>query len=418
MAIIYRINNSDDTDKQVPSKAYVDSIAKQILDVIVEHNNNSSAHDSLIKIKNYSVDTKSCTVEDFPSLVSDEPQEITPEDIKTDANNGFISQATLMSLKEKPTLLEVKQMVNNAKEDVASTMQSRFDEMLNAQDAMEKIKILINAIKEDSTLNSLLQSIADKTDNSIFEEHIKDEMHLTSNDRKALNVLIQLSRLGFADWNATADDINFIQNKPTKLPADGGNADSVGGYTADKLINKSSSDLVIGIDNGRYSPSQVDLLIESDYSNLTEVAEFISNKFCGKIDLRPGYYPFKALTICYDRSVKDYDTIITGAGNNTVIHNCENFIVNQRVKLKEICFESSDVHIGSNCNIEGCEFSDCNIYLEASVSTTITNCYFKDCTFIFIANCTSNIISYNRLLNVQGFKYIGKNNIIANNITL
>jgi parallel beta-helix repeat protein len=92
--------------------------------------------------------------------------------------------------------------------------------------------------------------------------------------------------------------------------------------------------------------------------------------------------------------------------------------VNQRVKLKEICFESSDVHIGSNCNIEGCEFSDCNIYLEASVSTTITNCYFKDCTFIFIANCTSNIISYNRLLNVQGFKYIGKNNIIANNITL
>jgi hypothetical protein len=91
MAIIYRINNSDDTDKQVPSKAYVDSIAKQILDVIVEHNNNSSAHDSLIKIKNYSVDTKSCTVEDFPSLVSDEPQEITPEDIKTDANNGFIS---------------------------------------------------------------------------------------------------------------------------------------------------------------------------------------------------------------------------------------------------------------------------------------------------------------------------------------
>lgn len=417
MAIVYKLVNSDDPNKEIPSKAYVDHMIKQMCDALIYHNNSSGSHDSLNKMTSCDIDTKSYTTKQLPSAEPINTQPINAEDIKTDANNAFISQTTLMSLKERPTLLETKQLINSAKEDITKTMHSRFDALLNAPDAMEKVKVLIGILKEDKTLSALMQSIADRTNNAEFIGHVSSELHLSNNDRKALNVLIKLCNMGFADWEADENSVNYIKNKPESLPANGGNADTVGNYSVKKLINKSPVDLIIGDSNGSYDKDVVDHCLAIDYSNLKNIIDLIQNNSGGKIVLRKGIYYFKQLRICDGRKENDYDIILVGEGCNTIISNTE-VTINNNVKIRDIEFETSNVHIGSRCEIDKCNFKLCTIFLEASMSTSIMNSNFKDCTFIYVAKCSYNFIIYNRFENTTGVQYYGLNNVIHNNITI
>lgn len=415
MAKVYSINSVDTKDAKqlIPSKEYVDNIAKQLEDKLISHiNNSTNPHDTLSKIVSSGLDT-SYTAEKMP--VEEKRSKITLEDIPTNSENGFVSQATLMSLKERPTLLEVRKLIDDARESISVSIQNRFDEMLNMEDCMDKIKTLISIIREDDTLGNIMKVLTEKTDRDKFVEHVASELHLTNPDRKALNVLVQMCTLGFADWNAKPTDPNYIKNKPESLPANGGNADTVKNYPVEKLINKSPVDLIIGDENGSYDKDKVDHYIKIDYSNIEDIINLIQNNHGGKIVLRKAIYMFKELRICDGRKENDYDIILIGEGNNTIISHTD-ITVNNNVKIRDVSFEDSNLHIGSNCEFDNCKFNSCTIYLEGSVCSSIRNCNFKNCTMIYNGCCTGNIIVYNRFINHNGVQLLGKDNIVHNNL--
>lgn len=415
MAKVYSISSVDTKDAKqlIPSKEYVDNMAKQLEDMLISHiNNSTNPHDTLLKIVSSRLDT-SYKAEKMP--VEEKKSKITLEDIPTDSENGFVSQTTLMSLKERPTSLEVRKLIEDARESVSSSVQNRFDEMLNIEDSMDKIKTLINIIKEDDTLGNIMNVLSGKVDSDKFIEHVSSELHLSNTDRKALNVLVQMCTLGFADWNAEATDPNYIKNKPESLPANGGNADTVKNYPVEKLINKSPVDLIIGDENESYDTDEVDNYIKTDYSNIDEIVNLIQNNNGGKIILRKAVYIFKELKICDGRKESDYDIILIGEGNNSIISHTD-ITINNNVKIRDISFEDSNIHIGSNCELDNCKFNNCTIYLEGSVCSSIRNCNFTHCTMIYNGNCTGDIIVYNRFIDHNGVQLLGKDNIVHNNL--
>jgi hypothetical protein len=325
MAKIYSIdNNTDNTNYFIASKGYVDDLIKQLEDILIDHMNNyGSAHDPVNKVTTNSVNTTEYTVEKLDSSSNSTTSDtVKASDVVTDAENGFISQSTLMSLKQRPTSLEVSKQIDEARDAINNSVQERMDELLNTEYSMTKIKDLINIIKEDNLLEGLSYALSSKLPLDEFTKHINSAIHLDNNDRKALNVLIALTQYGsFADWNASENDYTFIKNKPNSLPANGGNADTVGGLDLKYLVNKQSSDLIIGIEG--YSEYKADIFINDDYSNIDDVKSAITDMLYGKIDLKSGVYVFDTLGVCYDRTEKSSDLIITGAGNSTVITSTE-----------------------------------------------------------------------------------------------
>lgn len=412
MDLIYDINGA-----KIASKDYVDYIGKQIIDYLTAHSNSSDSHD-LASRQRYKLDTSVSDASIAEIELGGAETTVSAKDIVTDANNAFISQAQLQALKEKPTMLEVKQMINSSKTDMSNAIKENMDTLMNTPDTMSKIKSLISILREDDTLTGLMNTLADKVNIGDFEAHKADDSyHIANNDRKALNALISLIGAGsFADWDAETGSLNCILNKPDTLPANGGNADTVGGHSADDL-NGRVYDLIIGAAGYGYEAIETDYLLNEDYSNISEIAYVLENTVKGLVMIRPGIYIFDELAICNSRTKSSYDLIIHGAGNGTNIHKT-NVTINQRVKLRDIYFDSSDVHIGSNCDVSDCEFSDCNVYFEGSVSSNIKNCYFKNCTFKYNANFTGNMVICNRYEGCTGTTFIGKNNIFRDNLTL
>lgn len=71
-----------------------------------------------------------------------------------------------------------------------------------------------------------------------------------------------ISGLPKADWNET-DEIkpSYIQNKPTSLPADGGNADTVNGHTVESDVPADLSTL-LGSISTNYNESIISLSVD------------------------------------------------------------------------------------------------------------------------------------------------------------
>ena len=71
-----------------------------------------------------------------------------------------------------------------------------------------------------------------------YNEHIEDNnIHLSSDNKRDISYLKKVLSSAYVDWNCNNDqDIHYIKNKPESLPANGGNADTVGGYSKSQLM--------------------------------------------------------------------------------------------------------------------------------------------------------------------------------------
>lgn len=424
MARTYKVKNlkTDNKDKirnkeyEVASKQYVDYVAKQICDIILEHINTANTHDGVHNINKINLDKTSETTK----LLIDENtsgNKIKAEDIETNANYRFISETMLHSLKNKPTIAQLNRLIEDSKVDIKNYLALRFDELLNLPLSMEKIKTLSNILKDEPTIDSIMEEFALRTRKEDFDSHVSSNLHVTNNDRKALNVLVDVANNAFADWNAGVDDTNYIKNKPTSLPANGGNADTISGFDVSYLLNKSTHDFIIGYSGANYHPESTNICLNSDLSNKNDVVKYIESITNGSIFIRAGLYKLDELSLFKDRSSKSLDVIITGCGSNSIISKT-NITINHNIKLRDLKFKDVNLHIGGNCEIQNCQFANSTIYLEGSSCSMIKNCRMNDSTVIYIAECTNNIITENYMINVNILPYLGNGNIILNNIII
>lgn len=305
------------------------------------------------------------------------------------------------------TKLELEFEVNKLREEFNDSINEAFIKLLNRKDAVKRIKDIDYAVNQTEGLNALIKLTSTKVDQEQLQDHINSLLHLTDDDKVALNILLNAIECGFADWNAGPKDPNYIKNKPEALPANGGNADTIEGHTAKELKNHQAYDVIIGIgvlcDN-------VDQLLPPDGSKNNDAAEVISKtdaKFSHSFMFRSGLYEFDTFTL------KSHS--LNGAPNNATIFKVKSMKLNSTT-IRDINFINSNIHINTNVSLSDCRFDCCNIYIDASYQSTIKNCLFNNCTIQFNGVCMYNIITENRFISSGKPIYYGGNNLIINNL--
>ena len=314
---------------------------------------------------------------------------------------------SLLNDNHEVTKIELENRINKLREEINELINNSFIRLLNKNDAVQRIKDIEYALNESEDLSPLIELIGTKATKEELKNHFESVFHLTSNDRKALDVLLNFIAEGFADWNANPEDPNYIKNKPKALPANGGNADTVNGYTAKELKNHQAYDLIIGIgllcDN-------VDQLLPPDGSKNNDVAEVISKmdgRFSHSFMFRSGLYKFDLFNL------KSHS--INGAPNYATIFNVKSMKLNSTT-IRDIKFTDSNIHIYTKVSLSDCYFDSCNIYIDASYQSTIRNCIFNNCNIQFDGMCMYNMITENRFISSGRPMYYGGNNLIINNL--
>lgn len=402
MSNVFYIDDNDrgDINNQLASVAYVNSTVKKLQDIITKYISTTINPQDI----NFTD-----SVDILPIPKPELNININATDVNTDSNHKFISETEISVLKDKPTTYDVDKSIAGLKKEIIQIINERFDNILNSKNSLNNIKYLINVLENDNNMKNILDLINSKASLEDLEEHKESFTHVNNIDRKAINLLIKFIEKGCSDWNADKDQPNYIRNKPDSLPANGGDADTVSGYTTDYLINKQSEDLIIGTPLKGYTEEEVDIMISS-----IEDAAIVFNK------MRPGLYFFRKGKYIIDSiSIKNNDgeIIIKGSGNNTIFIGSNGLRVGKNCSINNLCIEETSVNIFSQCKFNNVTFKDCCISFLSSEEITITNCTFENCSFIFNGACFNNLIIGCRFKNTNPPVYTGGNNLFTNNIS-
>ena len=419
MSKIYNLKEYDGANEinpqeQIPSLEYVNEIVKAILDIIKNHmNNTENAHSPYLALHYPGLQSINTDTEKLPIGLESMPV-LRAAEIQTDSMHKFVSESLLKILKEKPTAFEMETALEDLRKDLKSEMNAAYIKLLNTPDALNKLKDIAYLLQEEANLDTVISLLATKVTKEDFTTHIKSKSHLNNNDRKALNLLLGFIAEGCADWLAKEDAPNFIKNKPKSLPADGGNADTVGGYKPSDLLYKRIYNYIIGVSGNGYTEDQVDFFIDDKYKNIKKVFGTLKALNTGTIHLRNGIYVLDTLEL--EMTKTGYgEYILSGDGKNSVIK-AGSYRFDGNVYLKDLNIVTGVVHIGSHCKLENITFNNCKIFMESSYGSVITGCEFQNCAFYWDGSCISNMITNNRTTRSMSLEYIGGNNLIANNL--
>lgn len=409
MSTVYDVNTGESKNGQLATVAYVEEYVKSIIDALRDHANNSStAHSSDYKGMLPEIQKPNTKVESLDIGLKELPQ-INARDIQTDSTHRFVTETLLSVLKDKPSSVDLSLALDDLRNELKANINESYIKLINTPDALQKLRDISYLLQEDATLQSLMNLLASKATTDELASHMKSSYHISSNDRKALNLLLGFIKEGCADWNADPSAPNYIRNKPNFLPANGGNCDTVKGYGIDSLITRRHEDYIIGIDGNDYRTDSVDALVEKDYSNITEVFAMIPD---GKTYLRKGVYLLKSMIL-----LSSYGKSLIGSGFGTILSS-KNIILDSTTSVRDLLIEGSNVRIRSNCDIENVKFVNCNVIMDGSCGSSIKNCIFDNsCTFEWKGSCQNNILVFNKVLcNSSNWNYIGGGNIIKDNI--
>ena len=422
MANIYTFNpanqeegfDKNNSNYQLASVAFVIYFIKKLADILEDHINDSSAHQSHSMREKLNIDTSEST--DIQDLELETKINIpAAKDIDTDSMHRFISDAQLNILKSKPSIIDIQNLIMDLRNEFKTSINTVYADILNNPDFFKKLKDISYLIKNNSELNS----IGSKTLEENLEKHINSAFHLNNNDRKALNLLIGFIEKGCADWNATEDKPNYIRNKPHTLPANGGNADTIEGFSVDDIINRQHEEYVFAVEDNNNSSLSIHYADEvlgpnEDISDCINNIRFDEHK--GLWCFKTGKYYFKDLDFTMEFNDPNYGYTIKGANNHNTIFNGNNAIIASRVTIENISFSNTIINIGSLCTLNNIYFINCEIQFNTCNEATIINCIFENCKISFKGACTNTIITGNRFKNSGYPKYYNNTNIINNNL--
>lgn len=407
--------DSSNPNYQIASVAYVCFLIKKVLDTLEDHINTPSAHEnaanSAIRTEISINMDEAANLCKLPEAVSADSIDV--ESINTDSKHRFISDAQLSILKDKPSYHDVQSLILDAKNEFKTNLSDTYIKLLNTPNAFQKLKSTITLIENNENINTILSTLAGKVDATDLEEHINSVYHLNNNDRKAINLLLRFIEQGCADWNATEEDPNYIRNKPDSLPANGGNADTVGGFEANKLINHQLEKCIFGIEGNDYKDNVVDTMFSKD-EKIDEIINALSSNQMGLYSFKNGIYNFDnfKLDTYY---INDKNITICGYNHNTVF-NAKTVLINGKIYIKDLTFTNASIKIKSYCTFDNVCFKNCKIVFEACNEATIRNCTFENCDVRYDGSLMNSMIFGCRFANCGRPIYVSSNNFISNNI--
>ena len=421
MPNIYTFNPNEDQkdnfDKnnpnyQLASVAYVYTLVKKVLDILEDHINNYNTHSNDSIRENLEIDPyANVTICELPE--SKNIDSISAENIDTNSKHQFISDAQLSLLKDKPSMHEVQTLIMDLRNEFKSNVNNSYNRLANSPNIIKKLRDIASIIENNNNLDSIFTALSDKVNATDLEQHINSAYHLTNNDRKALNLLLKFINKGCADWNATEDDPNYIRNKPASLPANGGNADTVGGYKVDKLINHQLEKYVYGVEGNDYQSNMVDALFKKN-EKVDGIISALSSSQMGSYAFKNGEYQFDNFSLDTYYPAERHITI-KGANHDTIF-NANSVLVNGRVTIEDLTFTNANVTIKSFCTFDNVRFKNCTVIIDSSTQTDIRNCIFDDCIVTFRGILSNTMITGCRFINSGYPMYVSSNNIITNNL--
>lgn len=392
MSKVFTVN---DTDK-IPTIDYITDLIARI-------------DSALMSLGSHGISSIS-TYEEPLKLKNDTPN-IAAKDIMTDASHRFISDVFMKAYNEKPTRHELNTALEDIKLQLNINLADTYIKIINTPHVISKLRDIATILNENDLVDGIMEAISSKATEDALEEHRKSATHMTDLDRKALNVIIMsLSKnTTFSDWNADADSVNAIANKPSALPADGGNADTVGDYSPESLVRK--DDLFVIADKTKVKDAnRCDLLVDRVHDDAVEAEIFKNHK---RIYLMEGTYYFS-------EKVKEVSNVSIYANSKSdVIMSFRNDKVTlNNVDITDIrAISCSTVIIGSNCTLRNCRFKSCTIEIaDRATMNRLIDCDFDSCTINVTGNMNNNIISGCRFISTTGIKYIGGNNLMKDNL--
>lgn len=335
---------------------------------------------------------------------NDVNNKISATDILTDTSHRYISDVDLEKLNQSINKTELNATVKEITNNFKLALNDQIDNILNSKDTIHAINNIKEAINNNEETINLFRNLVSKEE---LKEHSNDGLHLNAEDRIALNLLLKFIDKGCADWNAEEGEANYIRNKPTSLPANGGNATTLGGYCAYKLMTKQLDKYIIGINTAKsYGLSEVNILLTD--KNVKNMSKYITPNT--RIGIREGLYEPGELYI--------NSSMIHGTSKFTIISNADIYI-EYNSTIKDLYFDNCKFNIprnSSNIIINNVKFNNCQFKFDNSWNIIIKDCTFSNCVFNIDMLCDS-IIKDNILENTP-LKYYGGNNIIKDNIEL
>lgn len=383
-------------------ETYINSRFKMIEDILNMHINNCEPHRDNYKIN---LNLQPIEINETIMPIRQENAKIKAEELLTDPNNRLLSDLEIDEFKGKVGKLEMQESIDNASKEIKVLLAKQIDNLLNSKDIMNGIANLLSLLQNNQDAKDLMDELSNIANKNELACHINSGYHLTDDDRIALDQLLKFIKTGCADWDATEGEPNYIRNKPDKLLADGGNADTVGGLCAGKLINKQLDYRIFGIKGvDTYNNNQVNIIFGDQYktdSLETLIKEGTTNA------LREGKYDIKSLNI-------PEQCTLHGTHASTICNS--KIYLNDGSAIKDLSFYNCEIFItGSNVDILNNEFTSCSISILSTYCSIIKNNRCVDTNFT-IKNMTDSIVTENILIASNGLKYLGGNNIITNNI--
>lgn len=392
--VLYRIPNSDELLIPLDATVY---IINQICNILIDYSNNYEEKNRLSNLV-----SNACNINNF--IIKDLDIEIThsnidPDVINTDANHKFITDTELTIFKEKPSLQDMQEALEDLRNDINKEMQRYFINLLNNPNALQTLKNISLLLSEDDNLNSLMNAMKNKVSDEKFNNHTTSHSHLTNNDRKALNLLLSFIKTGCADWNASPEDPNYIRNKPNSLPANGGNADTVHNHNINELLNKQTYDIIYSSCNDNKADKQI---LDGEEINLS----YISTAF------KSGTYNLNSL-ILNESHVDGF--------KNSMINGCDNILIYDST-INNITIADSKVKVFSGCTLQNITFINCSIELASDmVYTSIDKCTFDRCDIKYNGSILYSFITHNKCIACtprNALQFFAPDSIISDNLFL
>lgn len=278
--------------------------------------------------------------------------------------------------------------VNKSNKDTLSASKSFTDSKIAAmfnstESQLQILRSLAFELKKDDVVKQFFDLFNNCAKNKELQDHtLNSNIHMNQSDRILLTDVKEALTSGLnPDWKENnPSSVKYIENKPTTLPANGGNSDTVGGYTAEELLsNKSFYDYTIGTSN--YTSDEVSILANDDsiVDTVEEVINLINKGKGYSVLFRPGSYLVEKELI-----IKASNTTFTGIGNISKLLGASIKIIGNNNIIENMTLSNSDDNIVNNIAL----------YIEGN----------------------DNIIRFNTIMNYnEGIIVEGSNNIINNN---
>lgn len=381
------------------------------LSILIENNMLELLKDKDLSGYHYVSTVEKPVIEETTSNTAVEPT-YNATAIITDKLHRFVTDEQIASYNGKINEAVMNDAINVAIANIKSTVNKRFDDIFNMSNA-EDIIGTINSIVELQGSGELITLLAGKISVEEYEAHLASNIHLTVQERETLDRLKILVTNSFADWNATPEDANYIKNKPVKLPANGGNADTIDFCTKKYLMkNKRTSSVVIGIKT-LHTLDDVDYLCDG-VSDADIINEAISENQNKDIYFREGNY-------IINESLNIHDVNISGSSYAKITFSNSANLNLTNAKLSDITLSGCVLNMTGTNKIKEIESIGGRLIFNRLDYSSIKDCTFKDMLVKFNSPLYNNLFVNNIFINMRqncldvcgGYGNIIKDNIFA-----